>query len=538
MQMMSKKSRLLFLIFTLITFSGNSHAMDHTSREREEQEKWRQTWLSQSEQRWLSQHRVIRHGMVGGKRHMPFEYTDDLNQHQGLTSDYLHIISEKLGIEFQPSIHTSGFFELASALKSGQIDLASYLPKSASLARQIKFSKAIVKMPVVLLGRQDAPIIQGLDSLNGERVAVQLGSNAHAFLAKNHPQIKVSFVKSTIAGLHALDNNEVDVFIHNVFSAEYYQRKLGIRRLKVLATTPYDYEIMFAASKEMAPLIPIIEKAIADISERERRLIFDKWINIQIEKKLDVQFVFQSLLGVALIIGLIIAMFTYWNRQLAKKVAARTTELRNLARHMQQVREQEKAMLAREIHDELGHTLTALAIGIRRLRSCKGEQQRTDKAQELSELVKSASLTSKQIMSDLRPSILEDLGLVAAIEWLAQEFKSRHLVNCQVTAHESTAPLSEEAALALFRITQESLTNIAKHAQASRVEIVLTSQDQELLLLISDNGQGLTVGWATKEGSFGLQGMRERVLALGGKLTVESKANQGVQLLVRIPLQA
>jgi len=93
MQMMSKKSRLLFLIFTLITFSGNSHAMDHTSREREEQEKWRQTWLSQSEQRWLSQHRVIRHGMVGGKRHMPFEYTDDLNQHQGLTSDYLHIIS-------------------------------------------------------------------------------------------------------------------------------------------------------------------------------------------------------------------------------------------------------------------------------------------------------------------------------------------------------------------------------------------------------------------------------------------------------------
>jgi signal transduction histidine kinase len=139
-------------------------------------------------------------------------------------------------------------------------------------------------------------------------------------------------------------------------------------------------------------------------------------------------------------------------------------------------------------------------------------------------------------MTDLRPSILEDLGLVAAIEWLALEFKSRHEVNCHVTAHEAQIALGEEASIALFRITQESLTNIAKHAKASMVEIVLTLQDKELLLLISDNGQGLKAGWQTKEGSYGLQGMRERALALSGELTVNSKANQGVQLLIRIPL--
>lgn len=427
---------------------------------------------------------------------------------------------------------------LSNTLRIGKVDFASYLPKTTNLQKDVHFSKAIIQMPVVLIGRQNAAIIQGLDSLQHERVAVQYDSFAHAFLVKNHPQVKVTYIESTIEGLQALDNHKADVFIHNIFSAEYHQRKLGITGLKVLATTSYNYEIMFAVSKDMASLIPIVEKDIANISEREKRLIFDKWVNIQIEKKLDIKLIIQSLLIVTIVITLIIALFTYWNRQLTKKVTERTIELRNLARHMQQVREEEKAKLAREIHDELGHTLTALTIGIRRLRRCKDEHQRTAKHQELSELVKSASQTSKQIMTDLRPSILEDLGLVAAIEWLAHEFKYRHEVNCHVTAHEAQIELGEEASIALFRITQESLTNIAKHAKASQVEIILTLQGKELLLLISDNGQGLKIGWSSKAGSYGLQGMRERALALGGELTVDSKENQGVQLLVRIPSES
>lgn len=531
----------LFLLLSLLFVSifvccNNCQASQPVKETSDTAKQWRKNWLTAEEQRWLSQHKVIIHGMVGGKIHKPFEYTDDYGQHQGLTSDYLKIISEKLGIEIRSSQRYPKFMALANALRSGQIDFASYLPKTTNLQKDVNFSKAIIKMPVVLLGRQNAAIIQGLDSLQNERVAVQYGSFAHAFLAKNHPHVEVTFIESTVEGLQALDNHEADVFIHNIFSAEYHQRKLGITGLKVLATTPYDYEIMFASSKNMAPLIPIIEKAITDISEREKRLIFDKWINIQIEKKLDIKLVIQSLLAVTILVTLIICLFTYWNRQLAEKVVERTAELRNLARHMQQVREEEKAKLAREIHDELGHTLTALSIGIRRLRSCKDEQQRIAKSKELSQLVKSASQTSKQIMTDLRPSILEDLGLVAAIEWLAHEFKSRHEVNCHVTAHETQIELGEEASIALFRITQESLTNIAKHAKASQVEIILTFQGKELLLLISDNGQGLKLGWSTKEGSYGLQGMRERALALGGELTVDSKKNQGVQLLVRIPL--
>ena len=537
MRSTTHQSLLFFIFFMMICFcSGNCLANKNTQKLFESSTVWQKAWLTPEEQQWLSQHKVITHGMVGGKTHMPFEYTDSTGQHQGLTSDYLKIITDKLGIEIKSTFRSSKFMGLANALREGEVNFVSYLPKTGNLQKNVHFSKAIIKMPVVLLGRQDAPIIQGLDSLQSERVAVQFGSYAHAFLARNHPNVDILFVKTTTAGLQALDNREADVFIHNVFSAEYHQRKLGITGLKVLATTSYDYEIMFAASKSMAPLIPIIEKVIADISEREKRLIFDKWINIQIEKKLDITLVIQSLLIVAIIIVLIVALFTHWNRQLAKKVSERTVELRNLAQHMQQVREEEKAKLAREIHDELGHTLTALSIGIRRLPSCKSDDERTEKSKELTSLVKCASQTSKQIMTDLRPSILEDLGLVAAIEWLAHEFKSRHEINCHVTAHEAQIELGEEASIALFRITQESLTNIAKHAKASKVEVILTLQGEELLLLISDNGQGLKIGWSSKAGSYGLQGMRERAVALGGELTVDSKANQGLQLLVKIPL--
>jgi len=539
--MMTKTHQLFALLFILMMIGASTCKANQSQNKNETSQtadsiNFHKTWLTPAEQSWLDNLSIINHGMVGGKMHMPFEYIDDLGMHQGLTSDYLQIISEKLGVEIRSTLRTTGFDELGMALKSEQIDLSSYIPKTIHLASQIHFSKAIIKMPVVLLGRQSTAIMQGLDFLDKERVSVQKGTYAHKLLFKNNPNVEVTFVNSTVAGLEALDNNETDVFIHNIFSAEYFQRKLGIKGLKVLATTQYDYEIMFAVSNTMAPLIPIIEKAIADISEREKRLIFDKWINIQIEEKLDIKLITISLLCVSFVVILIIMVFSHWNRQLTDKVAERTAELRNLARHMERVREEEKAKLAREIHDELGHTLTALAISIRRLRTCKDETERNKKSEELTELVRNASQTSKRIMSDLRPSILEDLGLDAAIEWLAREFNSRHDIICHVTVHEAQTKLKEETAIALFRITQESLTNIAKHAHASQVEIIITLQDKELLLLISDDGQGLNLGWETKEGSYGLQGMRERALALGGSLTVKSKLHKGVQLLVTIPI--
>ena len=517
--------------------------------------------ISDSERAWLAQHPVILHGVVDQAReHEPFEYYDDHGRYRGLTSDYIQILAEQLGLEFI-EIKKQSLPAIGLALDSGEIDIASYLPLVDSKRIDREYSEPIIRMPIVLLGRVDAPLITSLSSIGSEVIAVEKYSYADRILQINHPDINIKYVDSTQDGLRALQKAEVDVFIHNAFSAEFFQRKMGLSPFKIVNTTPYTFDIHFTVNKSLAPLIPILQKVMAGLSEREERLLFDKWINIQVERQLDWRTVIfwggLCLLVVLVVIGGILI----WNRHLASEVAVRTVELENssnelrdLARHMTRVREDEKSMLAREIHDELGHTLTALSMGMRRLEglfksgameqnvfAAEGSGQAPgvpieNKFRELINLVKEASRTSRKIMSDLRPGVLEDLGLTAALEWLVHEFQTQCDIECTLFADDISAGISDDAATALFRIVQESLTNIAKHADATHITVSLKRETAAIVLCIVDDGKGLSRNWETKEGSFGLKGMRERTLALGGELHVEPAEDGGVSLRLQVPI--
>lgn len=517
--------------------------------------------ISDSERAWLAQHPVILHGVVDQAReHEPFEYYDDHGRYRGLTSDYIQILAEQLGLEFI-EIKKQSLPAIGLALDSGEIDIASYLPLVDSKRIDREYSEPIIRMPIVLLGRVDAPLITSLFSIGSEIIAVEKYSYADRILQINHPDINIKYVDSTQDGLRALQKAEVDVFIHNAFSAEFFQRKMGLSPFKIVNTTPYTFDIHFTVNKNLAPLIPILQKVMAGLSEREERLLFDKWINIQVERQLDWRTVIfwggLCLLVVLVVIGGILI----WNRHLASEVAVRTVELENssnelrdLARHMTRVREDEKSMLAREIHDELGHTLTALSMGMRRLEglfksgameqnvfAAEGSGQAAgvpieNKFRELINLVKEASRTSRKIMSDLRPGVLEDLGLTAALEWLVHEFQTQCDIECTLFADDISAGISDDAATALFRIVQESLTNIAKHADATHITVSLKRETAAIVLCIVDDGKGLSRNWETKEGSFGLKGMRERTLALGGELHVEPAEDGGVSLRLQVPI--
>jgi len=517
--------------------------------------------ISDSERAWLAQHPVILHGVVDQAReHEPFEYYDDHGRYRGLTSDYIQILAEQLGLEFI-EIKKQSLPAIGLALDSGEIDIASYLPLVDSKRIDREYSEPIIRMPIVLLGRVDAPLITSLFSIGSEIIAVEKYSYADRILQINHPDINIKYVDSTQDGLRALQKAEVDVFIHNAFSAEFFQRKMGLSPFKIVNTTPYTFDIHFTVNKNLAPLIPILQKVMAGLSEREERLLFDKWINIQVERQLDWRTVIfwggLCLLVVLVVIGGILI----WNRHLASEVAVRTVELENssnelrdLARHMTRVREDEKSMLAREIHDELGHTLTALSMGMRRLEGLfkSGSMEQNvfaaeesgqaigvpieNKFRELINLVKEASRTSRKIMSDLRPGVLEDLGLTAALEWLVHEFQTQCDIECTLFADDISAGISDDAATALFRIVQESLTNIAKHADATHITVSLKRETAAIVLCIVDDGKGLSRNWETKEGSFGLKGMRERTLALGGELHVEPAEDGGVSLRLQVPI--
>lgn len=208
--------------------------------------------------------------------------------------------------------------------------------------------------------------------------------------------------------------------------------------------------------------------------------------------------------------------------------------LAELTDHIEQVKEQERARIAREIHDDLGGNLTAIKMALAMLSArLPDDAALVEKAQYLDDLVDRTIDAVHRISLDLRPSTL-DLGIVAALEWQAREFEKQMGIACYFRSFDADFDLDPDHASALFRIFQEALTNIAKHAGATRVTVTLRRQRQHLTLTICDNGRGITPADRLKPQSFGLRGMSERTRALGGTLALSAAPGGGTMVVVKI----
>jgi len=225
-------------------------------------------------------------------------------------------------------------------------------------------------------------------------------------------------------------------------------------------------------------------------------------------------------------------------RRLQEEQRHSREQLRALAAHVESVREQERVRIAREIHDELGQSLTCMGMDLAFLDKQIDPHNREAAARvaALVELVKDTIRCVRRISSELRPSILDDLGLGAAIEWLAHDVEARSQIACAVAVPEDIS-LPFELATPLFRICQEALTNVTRHARATRVSISLACHDGQILLTVKDNGRGITDEEIQRHGSLGLLGMKERVVLLGGTLAVKGQPGEGTTLAIRMPLE-
>lgn len=217
-------------------------------------------------------------------------------------------------------------------------------------------------------------------------------------------------------------------------------------------------------------------------------------------------------------------------------VRERTASLSELANHLEQVREDERGYLARELHDELGSLLTAAKLDVARLKS-KIDTNSPEIAERLQHLIKMLNngiALKRRIVEDLRPSSLAHLGLTAALEILAAEYAKN--ANISVETNLETVELSETAQLTVYRMVQESLTNIGKYAQASHVLISVQNYPTHVAVQIQDNGVGFDPTSIART-SHGLVGMRQRVEAAGGRLTVASQSGEGSVIGATLPLQ-
>jgi PAS domain S-box-containing protein len=221
----------------------------------------------------------------------------------------------------------------------------------------------------------------------------------------------------------------------------------------------------------------------------------------------------------------------------AEILRASGDQLREFAARIDTVREEERTRVARELHDELGQLLTILKLDLAWMQGKLGRSDLRKKMKAIIAHVDDTIGRVRRITSELRPFILDDLGLGPAIEWQAYEIQRRTGIRIQVISDADSARLANEASAATFRVVQEALTNVVRHAEATRVRVTMKSQEHALKISIEDNGKGITEAQITDVKSLGIVGMKERIARIGGEFNIFSEPDKGTRLDMIIPAQ-
>jgi signal transduction histidine kinase len=210
-----------------------------------------------------------------------------------------------------------------------------------------------------------------------------------------------------------------------------------------------------------------------------------------------------------------------------------------LTGYLQDVREQERARIARELHDDFGQSLTILKFDLSWLnkRLAADDSRIAEKLGAMGQVIDAALETMHSVTAELRPVILDDFGLSAALEWQTEEFKNRTGLDSRIEIAPNLPALSKNLSTALFRIFQETLTNIMRHAEAVRVDIRLNVEDRYLVLEVEDDGRGITDAQIEDNCSFGIIGIRERLHPFGGTVRFSGRPGRGTKVSVRVPIE-
>jgi ABC-type amino acid transport substrate-binding protein len=496
----------------------------------------RQIRLTEEEKSFLQQHPVLRFGY--DIDWPPVEYADKDGHYHGISSEYMKLIAESLGITLEPAPPQSWQDTIAAA-KAWQLDVLSAVARTPQRDEYLHFSSPYLSVPMVYVTGLDYSFIGNIETLEGKTFAVVEGYASHDILKNKHPELKLLPVEDLKAGLKAVQKGDADVYIGSLTSISHLMSREGIPGLKISGELPYRYELSIATRKDQPLLAGIMQKALDAIPEEKRVEIFNRWVSVTYDRGFDYTLLWQLLSVIAVGFCLIVL----WNLSLKRKVKERTMALeasqdllRAHATHLQGVREEEKESIAREVHDELGSAMTALKLGMAWVDEHlpPTEQAIIERVSSLEGLVNDASNTIRRLVTELRPTILDDMGLWAAIEWQLGEFAKHHDIDVQANI-DSRVELPKERALAVYRILQEALTNVAKHSRATTIRFDCWDRDGVLHITLEDNGIGISEDITINLTSYGLRGMYERINAVGGKLEVLGTPGEGTLLTIEVP---
>lgn len=276
--------------------------------------------LSQAEKEFIKNNRNLRVGV--NSTWAPYSYLDQEQKHAGLASDYLRIIAGKLGLNLAP---VKGFDneQMLEQAKEGRIDIIPTITPDPEYAEFIEYTDPYLKLPLLVITGKNAPYISSISGLKKKKIALIRGYAPHRQLAKDHPEINLIWFDSLEEGFRAVSEERAFALVETLDALNFAKKIHGLENLKIAAPTAYSLELAMGVSKKHPILASIFNKGLNQFTEREKSILTDKWGNIRVQKRTDWQMVLKAAGLTGLGVGIVLAVFFWWNRKLAGEVAQR-----------------------------------------------------------------------------------------------------------------------------------------------------------------------------------------------------------------------
>ncbi|MCK5418314.1 MAG: transporter substrate-binding domain-containing protein, partial [Desulfobacterales bacterium] len=276
--------------------------------------------LTEAEKAWLAEHKHVRLGV--DPAWPPFEFFDITRVYSGIASDYVRYLNQKLNIEMVPVQDLSWSMVMDKA-RANEIDVLPCVLKTPARSKFLRFTKPYLSFPMVILTREDAPFISGVEDFEDNKVAVVRGYATQDLLEQDYPDRKFYLANNLEQALKALSKGQIDAYVGNLASITYTTQKLRLTNLKVATTAPYKFELAFAVRKDWPQLVNILNKSLEALPNSERAKISNRWISVRFEKGIDWAPIFQIVGAIVLVGGGILIIIIRWNRALSKEVTDR-----------------------------------------------------------------------------------------------------------------------------------------------------------------------------------------------------------------------
>lgn len=467
---------------------------------------------------------------VGIVEAAPFESVAPSGPSSGFAIDVVTAVARRAS--FETRFETLPSDEAAeAALRNGAVDVLPNMGIVASRDSSMDFSHPVYTSRVRIFVRTGAPGLRDASDLAGRRVATVRTGSGYGGTSRISGALDTVYT-SVEAALSALIAGRVDAMTYPEHQLWNLAAELGLRDLvestgAPVVEVPRGLAVREGNAALLARLNPAVDALLADHEYTE---IVRRWF---VEPP-PFWTVTRLLTWTALVLLLLGAAHYVRVRHLNQRLVKSRDQLRALAGHLQTLREEEQKILARELHDEIGQAMVVLKMDLSELRDQDGDGL-PGRYDELIAVADSAIQVGHRICTRLRPDILDHLGLRAALEWAAEDFELRAGMPCVLDVQGCDGEIDPETATAVFRIAQEALSNVIRHARADSVEIRLDLTGDPLHMEIEDDGRGATRAELDRPDALGVLGMKERAAGLGGTLTIRSRPGRGAVVAVDVP---